>query len=257
MRSEKTEIRFTPLFRRCARLRLTRVLLSKGMHSAPPRGFTLVEVLASLVVTALIVATIAGSTRTIARARERTQERVLRDQSARRALDAVVGALRQVRRDRVEDKPTVIGTPGRPGEGDRIDMLVVNDSIIREDAAESDQQEVGFMLVTREGQMLPSLVRRRDHALDEHVNDGGIATVVAEGIVDLHFEYMTDNRWEQSWPETEPRGLQAVRVRIAAMSPPREGARPSEETTVLSTVVAVQVPPKPEERNQERPGGGR
>ncbi len=117
------------------------------------------------------------------------------------------------------------------------------------------------MLVTREGQSLPSLVRRRDHALDDHVDDGGIATVVAEGIVELSFEYMTDNRWEPSWPETEPRALQAVRVRVAAMNPPREpmmagGSPLMEDAAVLSTVVAVHVPPKPQEQAEARPGGG-
>ena len=102
---------------------------------------------------------------------------------------------------------------------------------------------------------MPSLMRRKDHAFDEFPEDGGIVSIVAEGITALTFEYFSDEQWVRDWSAFEPGPPQAVRVLVAAMDlkpAPRTGAR---EVTVLSTVVPIGAKPPSGSSESNSPGG--
>ncbi len=239
-------------------------LIPPHLPPGPPghRGFTLVEVLLAVTIGGVLVASVVSSTRAITNSRARIDVRAQRVAEARRGMEAIVGALRNIRRDpeRPSSATTLIsGRQGGPGEGDRIDFQVINDRPVRSGEPESDQQEVGFFLQRAGRSRLPSLMCRRDHALDEHPDDGGVVQVVARGIVGLTFEYFAAGEWHRDWASTEPQPPQAVRITLVAAVEPEPGERGVPEEVTLSSAVAIRVNPPPQqqgEQNRNAPSRG-
>lgn len=209
-------------------------------QSFPVHGFTLMEALAALTIGSLLVISAVSATQALTTTREKMDRRTERSAQARRALETITGALRNVRRDASEaDKPVVIGYRGDSSGGDRINLAVIDDRRVRRDGPESDQYEVSFFLsATDQNRPLPSLMCRRDHALDDHIEEGGIVTAVADGIVGLTFEYRAVDSWYNEWATTEMQPPEAVRVTVVAANKPESGAG-SPDVLVLSTVVPI------------------
>ncbi|MBI4580636.1 MAG: prepilin-type N-terminal cleavage/methylation domain-containing protein [Planctomycetes bacterium] len=210
-----------------------------------PAGFTLMEVLAAMTIGTLIVMSAVGATRALTTTREKVDRRVERAAEARRALEAITGALRNVRRDASDpDKPVVVGYGDDGSGGGRINLLVIGDRRVRRDGSESDHYETSFFLSpSGGGRMLSSLMCRRDHALDDRIEEGGIVTTVADNIVGLSFEYRSAGQWYREWSPTELQPPEAVRVTVAAANRPDRDSR-SMDTIVLSTVVAIHAAPR-------------
>ena len=224
-------------------------------HCSQNRGFTLVELLVSMTIGTLLIVTVISSTVTITRTRARVEQRVARSEEARRGLAMIVSQLRNIRRDWSPDRPPLVGH-GSSGGDDRIDLLVTSDDPARPEAPESDQYEVSFYLIRRPGIPWSTLVMRQDHELDEFPDDGGIETVVAEGITVLSFEYFTGEKWRSEWSKLEIRPPKAVRITVVAadLQPSEPGQAPRHVT--LSTVVAIRLQ-QPRRRPQTgQPGQG-
>lgn len=203
-------------------------------------AFTLVEMLVTLTIGSLLLVATVSATRSLTTARASVDERAARVAEARRAMEAIVAGLRTVRRDPLPEKPLIIGRSGGRGAGnDTITFHSISDRRVRPDGAESDQCEMSFYLSPAGKGSLPALLCRRDHGLDDYPEEGGIATVVAEGIVSLSFEYYSAGQWFSEWRPTEPRAPEAVRVTLVAASPPQPGSRRSPDVTVLSSMVAI------------------
>lgn len=210
------------------------------------RGFTLVEMLITLTIGSLLVVSVVGATRALSVSRQNVDLRIERVSAARHAIEAIVAELRNVRRDRERTrmglKPLITGKRGDTEEsGDKIDMLVISNRRCRPEGAESDQYEAGFFLMKQPGQPLPVLMFRKDHALDEHPDDGGIATVVAEGIVGLTFEYFSEGEWLGEWPAHDPRAPKAVRITVVAASGNPQDTKKTPDAVTLSTIVPIRV----------------
>ena len=226
------------------------------------RAFTLVEMLATLTIGALLVVAAVSATRALASTRRSVDRRSERSEAARLAMDTIVAALRNVRRDPIRDEPVVVGTQNESGEtGDRIDLLVISDAPCRPEAVESDQYEMSFFLERSAGRPSTALMCRKDHALDDDPRGGGIVSVVAERIVALKFSYYTDGQWQDEWSPLSPKPPEAVRVTVMAVED-EEGSRGTRpETTTLSTVVPIRVDlppsknPKQEQAEAPSPGG--
>jgi type II secretion system protein J len=203
-------------------------------------GFTLVEVLLATTISALLVMSVVSTTKSLAGSREKVERRSGRLLEARNGLEAIVAALRNVRRDGAGKDAIVLGHDSG-GQNDRINLLVIGDRRARHEGEESDQYEMMFYLWTPEGGGTPLLMCRKDHALDDHPEEGGVATVVAEGIVGLTFEYYDGEQWKQEWSELETKPPRAVRVTLAAVET-EQNTTPSGgvEPIVLSTVVAIE-----------------
>lgn len=211
-----------------------------------PRAFTLIEMLLSLTITAMLVVSVVSATSALTDARRHVDGRIERLTEARHAVSTIVAELRNVRRDGDRRRPVIIGEAGADdANNDTINLLVIGDRRSRDEGAESDQYEVGFSLVKLSDRRFPALMRRRDHALDEHIDQGGILTVVAEGIVVLDFEYYTGTDWEPEWPRERAGTPQAVRVTVAAVdtNPDAVGSIDTPETVTFSTVVPIHAMP--------------
>lgn len=229
---------------------------AKHNLKAPYRAFTLVELLVTLTIGSLLVVSVVTTTRAMTRTRASIDRRITQSASVRQAMETIVAALRNVRRDPIQREPVIIGENGSSSQsGDRINLLIISNRRNRTDGAESDQYETSFYLEQRPGSALPALVCRKDHALDDEPDDGGLVTVVAEGIVALTFAYLSDQEWMNEWPELTPRPPDAVRVTVtAAMMEPTasyDRITPSGAMT-LSTIVPIKVT-QPESKRPGRP----
>ena len=181
------------------------------------RAFTLVEMLVTLTIGSLLVVSVVSATRALARTRASIDCRIERSMAGRQAMETIVAALRNFRRDPIRRHPVLVGHRGATAqEGDRIDLLVLSSRRNRSEGAEADQYEMSFSLQRRPGAALPVLVCRKDHALDDEPDDGGLVTVVAEGIVGLSFMYLAGEEWMNEWPELSAHPPDAVRVTVAA-----------------------------------------
>ncbi len=203
-------------------------------------AFTLVEMLVALTLCSLIMMSIVSSVRTLSGVKDRMERRKARLQEARHAMQSIVDALRNVRRDSTAPDHAVIGKSGGQASGnDRINLLVISNHRSRPDGAESDQYETGFYLAKPPGRPWPVLLCRKDHALDDFPEEGGMATVVAEGITGLTLEYFTGTKWQSDWSDLEPKAPLAVRVTVAAVDPDARELDRRPDAVVLSTVVPI------------------
>ncbi|MEP0843459.1 MAG: prepilin-type N-terminal cleavage/methylation domain-containing protein, partial [Phycisphaerae bacterium] len=138
-------------------------------------GFTLVETLVTLTIGTLLVAATVSATRALTTARAGVDRRTQRVAQARRAMEAIVAGLRNVSRDPPDNRPLIVGRSGGGGAGnDAISFLAIEDRRVRPEGAESDFHEMSFFLAQSGTKGPPRLVRRRDHAFDEHPEEGGI-----------------------------------------------------------------------------------
>lgn len=219
-------------------------------------GFTLVEMLVTLMIGALLIVASVSATRALTTARAGVERRTQRVAEARRAMEVIVAGLRNISRDPPARKPLLVGRSGGHGAGnDQISFLAIDNRRVRPDGPESDLHETGFFLAAGGAGTLPRLMCRRDHAFDEYPEEGGIATAVAENIVSLGFEYFSAGDWYPEWRATESRPPQAVRVTLVAVTPPEPGSTRAADTTVLTSVVAIRAnePQQAPQPNQGRP----
>ena len=70
-----------------------------------------------------------------------------------------------------------------------------------------------------------------------------MATVVAEGVVGLSFEYFGEGEWVREWPESMTRAPEAVRVTVSTISADRSVQRQRPAAVTLTTVVALNMAP--------------
>ena len=91
-------------------------------------GFTLVELLVAVTISSLLVVSVVSTTRALSSTRRGVDQRVERSASGRRAMEAIVAGLRNVRRDPIRGKPVMVGLSGEGEAGsDRIDLQVISD----------------------------------------------------------------------------------------------------------------------------------
>ena len=109
-------------------------------HSA----FTLVELIAALSVTVLVVGSTGMILRTITAARERANVQMEVQQEARAALSAVVTALANAHRPAADAKPLLEGIDDSIGDSpaDRVRFFTMSHRIVRPDQPESDLHQV-------------------------------------------------------------------------------------------------------------------
>ena len=106
------------------------------------RALTLIELVVSLTISSLVVASVVSATTALSGARRTVDQRTSRLAEARSAMAMIVGDLRNVRRDPIENRPVVVGRSGGGRSNDTIDLLVISDRPARLNEIESDQHEV-------------------------------------------------------------------------------------------------------------------
>lgn len=213
-------------------------------------AFTLVELIAALSVTVLVVGSTGMILRTITAARERANIQMEVQQEARAALNTIATALANAHRPAADNKPLLEGIDDSIGDSpaDRVRFFTMSHRTVRPDQPESDLRQVEFAVMESEdpdaaGAML---MRRTDPTLNAEPDAGGVVERIAENVVGFDVRYHDGIEWQDDWPTTREDWPAAVRVRLTIVADPRR-------RTVWSVGRLVSCPrwPRPERKSEQ------
>lgn len=162
------------------------------------RGMTLIEVMVSVAILALMGVLIYSTLAMTIKAQRRATAIQERYHAARVTLERLRRELSMafVSLHQAEDKRTQTLFEG---DRDRLDFDTMAHEAMAPDSHQSDQMEVGYRLDNVDG--LPVLVRREKLHIDDRPGRGGREEVICEGVKDLRFEYfdMAAEDWRSDW----------------------------------------------------------
>ncbi|MCL2778553.1 MAG: prepilin-type N-terminal cleavage/methylation domain-containing protein [Polyangiaceae bacterium] len=185
---------------------------------ASQRGMTLLEILVSLAILAMISLLIYGAFDSLSRGRKGEALRVDR---ARQGRDAMARITREIQSAflsahnpampaLVTRTTAFIATHSNNGPNyDRLDFSAFAHVRMEKDAKESDQCEVGYFVVKDpdvDDKM--DLVRREQTPIDLDPKRGGVINVLAENVESFHLRYFDplSGMWVESWDTTQVSG---------------------------------------------------
>lgn len=170
------------------------------------RGFTLVEVLVAMAITAVMGAMVAGAIQQVGRASDLTREQGERYGEARRALTRLTGELAMAFTSDHYDRARFPN--GRPtlfrGREDGIRFTTMAHVRVFRGAKESDQALVEYSVERDPEGRDDALFRREKPRIDEDPEDGGHRDLVARGVKRLTLSYWdaTKKEWVREWDTT-------------------------------------------------------
>jgi general secretion pathway protein J len=179
------------------------------------RGMTLLEVLVSLGVLAMISLLIYGAFDSLSRGRKGEALRVDRARQGRDAMDRITHEMQAAflsmhnpaNLSLVTRQTAFIAT--NSSTFDRIDFATFAHRRIERDAKESDQAEVGYFVVKDpDHDEKMDLVRREQAPPDYEPKKGGVVNVLAEDVelFDIRFLDPLSSQWVESWDSTQLTG---------------------------------------------------
>lgn len=216
------------------------------MRAPQARGFTLMEVLIAVAITALMGALIASAFSTGVRAKEVVEVdgeryrmlRVAMTRMAREIGAAFVSDRYDARRYRdANDRPTNF-----IGERDQLTFSSLAHERLYTDAKECDQMVVEYSVKSsteRGARGRMDLVRRENPLAQDRIDRGGSEDVLFEGIKRLELSYWDSNRkdWVDEWDtrRSEQKSILPTRVRITLVALDENGreARYTTQTRIM------------------------
>jgi general secretion pathway protein J len=182
---------------------------------ARSRGMTLLEVMVSVAILAMISILIYGAFDSMARGKKGEAMRADRSREGREAvlritrdLSSAFLSMHNPSNPALITRATAfIATSG--GSFDRVDFASFAHRRVERDAHESDECEVGYFVVSDpdvEGKL--DLVRREQTPMDIDPKKGGIVSVVAEDVEEFDLKYLEPltGQWLDSWDSTQVNG---------------------------------------------------
>jgi general secretion pathway protein J len=186
-------------------------------------GLTLLEVLVSIAILAMIASLIYGAFDSLSRGKRAEAKRGDRARQARNAVDRMVrelaGAylsLHQPQNVSLQTRSTgLVGRNGNPF--DRVDFTAFAHRRLDKEAKESDQAEIGYFVTADpdvDGKM--DLVRREQVPIDQDLLRGGVVNVLCENVESFDLKYLdaTTGMWLETWDTTSVTG-QLNRIPLA------------------------------------------
>jgi general secretion pathway protein J len=210
------------------------------------RGFTLMEVMVAVAITALMGTIVAMAFQTGFRAKEVVEGeaehyrmvRVALNRMAREIGSAFVSDRYDPKRYRdSNDRPTNF-----VGERDRLLFATFAHQRLYTDSKESDQAVVEYFMETsteKGAKGRQDLKRRVNPNIGERMDRGGTTDVLFEGVKKLEFEYWDSERkqWESEWDTRRPehKSFLPTRVRISVVALDENGkeARYSTQARIM------------------------
>lgn len=186
--------------------RLRRALTRRSRRSRA--GMTLLEVLVSLGVLAMISLLIYGAFDSLSRGRKGEAMRVDRARQGRDAVDRITHEIQSAFLSMHNPQSTALVTrqtafiASNNSTFDRLDFASFAHRRIEKDAKESDQCEIGYFVVKdpdKDEKM--DLVRREQAPPDYEPKKGGVVNVLAEDVelFDLRFLDPLTGQWLEQW----------------------------------------------------------
>lgn len=178
------------------------------------RGLTLLEVLISISVLALIATLIYGAFDGMSRSKEGLSRMNGRYHQGRSTLERMSRELQSAFLSKHQPlvvnqsvRTTVfIGEDSRPI--DRIDFTSFSHRRLDQNAHESDQSEIGYFASRDPERDKVDLARREDKWIDLEPDKGGVVNVVAEDVESFDLQYLdpVTGEWSDTWDSTQPAG---------------------------------------------------
>src|SRR5262249_7467325 len=189
------------------------------------RGFTLLEVIIAVAVTAMMGALIGAAFQSGYRTKELVENEADRYRSLRTATDRMVREISAAFVSDHYDLKRFRDQNDRPtnfiGARDRLLFSSMAHQRLYADAKESDQMVVEYFTRStsvRGGQARTDLIRRENPSLDERMDKGGHEDVLIEGVKRIDFAYWDSDKkdWVDEWDtrRLERKSILPVRVRI-------------------------------------------
>jgi general secretion pathway protein J len=182
---------------------------------ARSRGMTLLEVMVSIAILAMVSILIYGAFDSMARGKK---GEAMRADRAREGREAVLRITRDLSSSFISmhnpantalitRATAFVATSG--GNFDRVDFASFAHRRVERDAHESDECEVGYFVTSDpdvDGKM--DLVRREQTPMDIDPRKGGVVSVVAEDVEEFDLKYLEPltSQWLDSWDTTQVTG---------------------------------------------------
>lgn len=218
----------------------------------PARGFTLLEVVFAVGVTAMMGVLIAAAFQSGYRAKELVEQEADRYRALRTGTDRMVREISaafvsdhyDTRRYRDQnDRPTNF-----IGARDRLLFTSMAHQRLYADAKESDQMVVEYYTKSAtgpDGKTQLNLMRREDSILDDRMDRGGNEDVLLEGIKRIDFTYWDSDKkdWVDEWDtrRIEKKSILPVRVKVSIFAIDETG-REARYTTQARIVLNTEIP---------------
>lgn len=215
----------------------------------PPRpGFTLIEVIVAIAMTAFIGIVLAATFNTTVNTKVLLDEESMRVRAIDVALSrlameigaAYVSDRYDARRYRdYNNRPTNF-----IGNRDRLQFATFSHERLYVDSKESDQQVVEYSLKNDE-RGKRSLLRREKVVFDEKMDRGGVEEVLLENVEGFELAYWdsTKQSWENEWDTRRPekKSILPSRVRFAIITKNADG-KETRFTTQARPILNVEFP---------------
>ena len=182
---------------------------------AATRGMTLLEIMVSVAILAMVAVLIYGAFDSMARGKKGEAMRTDRSREGREAVlrltrelsSAFISMHNPSNTALITRATAFIGTSG--GTYDRIDFAAFAHRRVERDAHESDECEVGYFVVRDpdvDGKM--DLARREQTPIDIDPKKGGVVNVVAENVEEFDVKYLEPltSQWVDTWDTTQVTG---------------------------------------------------
>jgi general secretion pathway protein J len=216
------------------------------------RGFTLMEVMVAVAITAMMGTVVAMAFQTGLTAKETVetdadryrQVRVSMNRMAREIGSAYVSDRYDLKRFRDQnDRPTNF-----VGERDKLLFTTFSHQRLYTDVKESDQAVVEYFVETstdREAKGRQDLKRRVNPNVDDRMDRGGTTDVLFEGVKGVEFAYWNSEKkeWDDEWDtrRTERKALLPTRVRITVTAVDESG-KEARYTTQARIMLNTELP---------------
>jgi general secretion pathway protein J len=185
--------------------------------SRAPRGFSLLEVMIAIAITAVIGAMAAGVYQQVDHAATVAREQGERYAGARLALTRLSRELTMAflsehyDRARYRDRPTLF-----KGDGDKLLFTTMAHVRLVQDAKESDQSLVEYLVERDPVSGEDALFRREKVRIDDEPDRGGRKDLVATNVKGLSLRYWDVKRkeWVREWSTRTPEKLNELPTRV-------------------------------------------
>jgi general secretion pathway protein J len=180
-----------------------------------PRGMTLLEIMVSIAILAMVSILIYGAFDSMARGKKGEAMRAERAREGREAVLRIVRDLTSAFLTMHVNPNPALQTrlaafqAQSGGTFDRVDFAAFAHKRVDRDSHESDQCEVGYF-VTRDPENVDKmdLVRREQQPMDMYPQRGGVVNVVAEDVEEFDLRYLDPmtGTWVDTWDTTQVSG---------------------------------------------------
>lgn len=205
-----------------------------GSRHARPRGFTLMEVMIAVAVTAFIGVALGMSFNTTFEAQETINSDAERYRMLRGAMNRMVREIGAAYVSDRFDSKRFRDAFDRPtnfvGDRDKLMFTSLAHQRLYADAKESDQMVVEYQVKssTEKGARgRNDLIRREKAHLEDKMERGGTEEALFENCKRIEFEYWSPEKkaWEREWDtrRTDKKGLLPTRVKITITAPDEFG----------------------------------